>query len=283
MNQNGKLFLVATPLGNLEDITLRALRILKEVNLIAAEDTRHTIKLLNYYQIKKKLVSCYQFNERERKDEIINLLLQGESIALVSDAGTPGISDPGNLLVIEAIKNGIAIIPIPGPSAVITALAASGLDTGSFCFEGFLPRKLNEQLIKLQKLSRFEGTLVFYEAPHRVIRTLKNILKVFGDRQVVLARELTKIHEEFVRGYLTQIIAKLENVKLIGEFTIVIEGFHNNVENWENKDELVDFEQYDDFNSGKGTIRERLRLIAKKSGKSTREMYRLYLANQKRK
>ena len=282
MDENGKLYLVATPLGNLEDITLRALRILKEVDFIAAEDTRHTIKLLNHFQIKKRMISCYQFNEQERKEEIINLLLQGNNIALVSDAGTPGISDPGNLLVMEAIKKGITVIPIPGPSAVITALAASGLDTRSFWFEGFLPRKDSEQLHKLRNLSQFQGTLVFYESPHRIIRTLKNFLEVFGEHRVVLARELTKIHEEFIRGGLPEVIAGLESVKPKGEFTILIEGIHNSCANQQTEDEVTDVSTMD-FGSDTVTIREKLREMAKKSGKSTKEMYRLYLANQKEK
>jgi 16S rRNA (cytidine1402-2'-O)-methyltransferase len=281
-NESGKLYLVATPLGNLEDITQRALRILGEVDLIAAEDTRHTLKLLNYFGIKKRMVSYFQHNEKEKAGLIITRLQEGENVALVTDAGMPGISDPGNWLVAEAVKQGITVIPIPGASAVITALAASGLDTGSFWFEGFLPRKTTEQRAKLREMAAFNGTMVFYEAPHRLGQTLKHMLEVMGDRRVVLARELTKLHEEFIRGNLGEIINQIEEEKVRGEFTIVIEGTKETVKNHQNSafDESQLFAEMDVTGS---TLKKELRLIAEKTGKSMKEIYQLYLINQEKK
>ncbi len=281
-SQAGTLYLVATPIGNLEDITQRALRILNEVDLIAAEDTRHTLKLLNYFQIKKSLVSYYKYNEKEKAGELITALLNGKNIALVSDAGMPGISDPGNLLVMEAIKKEINVTPIPGASAVVTALAASGLDTRSFCFEGFLPRKQSEQIAKLQEIIDYQGSLVFYEAPHRLIQTLNNIYRIFGDRKVVIARELTKMHEEFIRGNLSQITAVIVTEKLKGEFTIVVEGSAFSVKNHQNS---TKFDTEDLFKALKGdqkSIRKELKEISKKVGKSTKELYQMYLKAQKK-
>ena len=279
--KTGKLYLVATPLGNLEDITQRALRILNEVDLIAAEDTRHTLKLLNYFQIKKSLLSYYQHNERERADQIIDKILAGTNVALVSDAGMPGISDPGSILVKTAIKQGITVIPIPGASAVITALAASGLDTKSFWFVGFLPRKKNEQSAKLFEMQDFQGTLVFYEAPYRILATLKNIQEVLGDRRVVVARELTKLHEEFIRGFLSKIIKELSERDLKGEFTLVVEGSEPSVKN--NQDS-TNFDIDELFLKKKTnlSLRQELKEIAHQTGKSVKEVYQLYLENQKK-
>ena len=279
---SGKLYLVATPLGNLEDITQRALRTLGEVDLIAAEDTRHTLKLLNYFQIKKPMLSCYQHNERSRGLQIVERIRAGANVALVSDAGMPGISDPGNWLVAEAIKSGITVVPIPGASAVITALAASGLDTGSFQFEGFLPRKTTEQAAKLILMADFKGTLVLYESPHRVVATLKNVLAVLGDRQVVLARELTKIHEEFIRGAISQILPKLESEKPKGEFTILITGVAQNVKNLQNSTKETQFDINVANIPAGSSLRNELKMIAKKTGKTTKEVYRQYL-NEKNK
>lgn len=282
-NEPGILYLVATPLGNLEDITFRALRVLGEVDFIAAEDTRHTLKLLNHFQIKKKMLSYYQHNERERIDLIIQKILEGEKVALVSDAGMPGISDPGNLLVTEAVKQGITVVPVPGASAVITALAASGLDTGSFRFEGFLPRKQTEQMEKLKEIVSFNGTLVFYEAPHRLRETLKNILEVMGDREVVLGREITKLHEEFIRGNLIQIVEKVNVEKPRGEYTIILEGSEKNGKKHQNPLNTDPVELLSGLAKNGGSLREDLKTIAQKTGRSTREIYRLYLENCKKK
>ncbi|MGE5581508.1 MAG: 16S rRNA (cytidine(1402)-2'-O)-methyltransferase [Bacillota bacterium] len=280
--KTGKLYLVATPLGNLEDITQRALRTLNEVDFIAAEDTRRTLKLLNHFQIKKSLLSYYKDNERERAGQIIEMLRQGADVALVSDAGMPGISDPGNLIVAEAVKQGITIVPIPGATAVITALAASGLDTGSFWFVGFLPRKKSEQLSKLQEMSGFNGTLVVYESPHRLLQTLKNIFTVFGDRRLVIARELTKVHEEFIRGSLANLIPELAAKEVKGEFTIVIEGAALSVKNHRNSTNLDMSVLFMGINGNETTLRKALKGIAGQTGKSLKEVYQLYLEHQKK-
>lgn len=216
--------MVATPIGNLEDITLRALRILKEVEAIACEDTRQTIKLLNAYGIKKKLISYFHPRENQKIPEIISLLAEGKDIALVSDAGTPGISDPGFPLIREAIKEDIQIIPIPGPSAMTTALAAAGLPTHIVTFAGFPPAKKGTLRNFLSRFSKEEGTLVFF-LPMRKIKNFIEVAKeVFGPREVVLARELTKIHEEFIRGNLENLLNQLTEEKIRGEATILIKG-----------------------------------------------------------
>ena len=219
---SGKIYLVATPIGNLEDITLRALRILKEVDLIAAEDTRNTLKLLNHFEIKKPLISYHRHNEEIKVDNLIEKVKFGENIAVVSDAGTPGISDPGEIIVKEAIKNNIEIIPVPGACAAINALIASGLDTKEFVFLGFLPinKKLRKE--KLEEIKDENKTLIIYEAPHKLKNTLNDLKEFIQDRKIVLARELTKIHEEFIRGYIDDIILKSEDLK--GEMIILIEG-----------------------------------------------------------
>ena len=202
---NMPLYIVATPIGNLEDITLRALRVLREVDLIACEDTRRTRKLLSHYQISKPTISYHEHNERERTTELIEKLHAGLNIALVSDAGTPLVSDPGFHIVREAIDNKIPVIPIPGPSAAISAMSASGLPAREFTFIGFLPPKSGARRARLTALSTIETTLVVYEAPHRIKETIKDALEILGDRECVLAREITKIHEEFVRGRLSEI------------------------------------------------------------------------------
>ena len=198
------LYIVATPIGNLEDITLRALRVLREVDVIACEDTRRTRKLLSHYQISKPMVSYHEHNERDRTAQLINKLESGLNIALVSDAGTPLVSDPGFHIVREAIDKQIPVIPIPGPSAAITAMSASGLPSRSFTFIGFLPSRGSARRARLKDLSSLETTLVLYEAPHRIQETIKDALEIFGDRECVLAREITKLHEEFVRGRLSE-------------------------------------------------------------------------------
>lgn len=281
----GKLYLVATPLGNLEDITKRALETLARVDLVAAEDTRRTLRLLNHFGIKKRLLSFFQHNEMTRTTEVIARLLAGESIALVSDAGMPGISDPGNILVREAVARGITVVPIPGASAVITALAASGLNTGAFRFEGFLPRKNHEQLQKLREMADYQGTLVFYEAPHRLLNTLKNLHLVLGDRSAVLARELTKAHEEFIRGPLSRLVAGLENSpeRLRGEFTIVVSGSSGSEgAAGATRADGPDLEaMVASLTAGKfGSLREGIREIARETGRSAKEIYRLYLEHR---
>ncbi|MCX7913948.1 MAG: 16S rRNA (cytidine(1402)-2'-O)-methyltransferase [Thermodesulfovibrionales bacterium] len=220
----GTLFVVATPIGNLEDITLRALRVLKEVDFIAVEDTRHSMKLLNYYNISKPLISYWSEKEKIRAEQIIKRLKAGQSCALISDAGTPGISDPGALLIKKAIEEDISIIAIPGPSGVISALSISGLPTDEFLFVGFLPSDPTGRRKKLQKLAVETRTLIFYEAPHRLLETLKDIKEFCGDRDAVVVKELTKLYEEILRGRLTDLIMLLENRKIAGEFIILIRG-----------------------------------------------------------
>ena len=196
----GNLYLVATPIGNLEDITLRAINILKEVDIIAAEDTRHTLKLLNHLNIKKTLISYYKETEKIKSEILIEKLLDGKNIALVSDAGTPAISDPGEEIVRKAIENDINIIPIPGACAFINALVASGFSTREFVFLGFLSKNIKNKKEKLEELKNENKTLIFYESPHKIKSTLENISEILGNREIVIARELTKIHEEFIRG-----------------------------------------------------------------------------------
>lgn len=202
---SGTLYIVATPIGNLEDITLRALRVLKEADLIACEDTRHTRKLLAHYSISKPTVSYHEHNELERSAELVTKLESGSNIALVSDAGTPLISDPGFRIVREAIDRGIPVVPIPGPSAVMAAVSASGLPTSEFGFFGFLPARRAARTARLKELAEIKSTLVFYEAPHRIRETIGDAREAFGDRECVIARELTKLHEECLRGRLSEI------------------------------------------------------------------------------
>lgn len=220
----GRLYLVATPIGNLEDITLRALRILKEVDLIACEDTRRTRKLLAHYGIGKRLTSYYDYNKEKKAPWLVKGLLEGRSLALVSDAGTPGISDPAFYLVRLAIREGIEITPIPGPNAALSALITSGLPTDRFVFEGFLPSKPGPRRRKLKDLDSERRTLIFYESPHRLLATLQDMAAVFGERKVTLAKELTKRFERITRGNLNQLIHQLSQGKVKGEWVILVEG-----------------------------------------------------------
>jgi len=220
----GILYIVSTPIGNLEDITLRAIRILKEVDLIAAEDTRHTALLLKHFGIQTPLTSYFEGNELKKREFILSKLIQRHKIALVSDAGTPGISDPGFRLIRLAIENQIPVIPIPGPSAVITALSVAGLPTDAFLFKGFLPHKSKKRKDLLKELENIRETLIFYESPHRISESLKDILEILGDREMVVARELTKVYEEALRGKVSEILSQIEGKKLKGEMTLVISG-----------------------------------------------------------
>lgn len=220
----GTLYLVATPIGNLDDITYRAVKILGSVDLIAAEDTRKTKILLDHYSISKPMLSYYSYNERHRTPQLIEKLLQGESIALVSDAGTPGISDPAYHIVQSALASNIPIIPIPGPSAFVAALIVSGLPTDRFVFEGFLPVKKGRKT-KLGILKTETRTIILYESPHRVLKTLEELKSAFGERKVVVARELTKKFEETVRGPISSVLELMKTKPTRGEYVIVVEGF----------------------------------------------------------
>lgn len=220
----GTLYIVSTPIGNREDITIRALRTLKEVDLIAAEDTRRTGLLLRHFGIQTPLTSYFEGNELRKKEFILSKLMQGERVALVSDAGTPGISDPGFRLIQTAVEHRIPIIPIPGASAVIVALSVSGLPTDAFVFRGFLPHKTKKRRDLLKDLADIRETLIVYESPHRISETLKDIYEVLGDRKIVLTRELTKIYEEVLRGKVSEIQLQIADRKLKGEITLVISG-----------------------------------------------------------
>lgn len=219
---SGTLYIVATPIGNLEDITYRAVRILGEVDLIAAEDTRHSLKLLNHFNISKSLTSYFDHNQQFKGERILNALRLGKNVALISDAGTPCISDPGYNLVRDAVAEGIPVVPIPGACAAITALAGSGLPSDNFTFAGFPPARQGKRRAFLTEMSTLPGTLVLYEAPHRLTDTLADIREVMGERQVVVARELTKIYEEFIRGTAPEILARLDQAKIRGEVVILI-------------------------------------------------------------
>lgn len=220
----GILYICPTPIGNLGDITIRALNILKSVDLIAAEDTRHTLKLLNHFEIQKPLISYHEHNKRTKGEVLVNKLLEGENIALVSDAGMPGISDPGADMIKLCIEEGIAFEVLPGATASILALVASGLDTTKFTFEGFLDRDKKKRKERLQRIKREDRTLVFYEAPHRITSTLEDILNIFGNRKAVIGRELTKRYEEFIRGNITELIDYLNINPPKGEMVLLCEG-----------------------------------------------------------
>jgi len=232
----GILYICGTPIGNLEDITIRSLRILKEVKLIAAEDTRHTKKLLIHYQINTNVTSYHEYNKFKKAAYLLEILKNGQDIALVSDAGMPGISDPGYVLINLALNNNIKIIPIPGVSALITAVVVSGLPTDKFVFEGFLPRKIKERKRYFKRLEEEERTIIFYETPHRLKRALKDMLEILGDRKIVIARELTKKYEEIIRGKLKGVLSMINTKEVKGEITLVVQGGTK-----EKGDDTIDF------------------------------------------
>lgn len=274
---SGKLYLVATPIGNLEDITLRALRVLREVDIIAAEDTRHTLKLLNHFEIWKPLISYYKQNESTRSAELVEKLKSGKNIALVSDAGTPGISDPGEQIVKCAIQNNIEIVPIPGACAFVNALISSGMPTKEFCFLGFLSAVKKDRKEKLEEIKYETKTLIFYEAPHKLKSTLKDMLGILGNRNIVLARELTKIHEEFIRGRISDVLEEIEEVK--GEFVVVVEGSLASKKDVEiqNLNQKTLEEQYEFYENQRLSKKEIIKQIAKDRKISKNEIYQHFL------
>lgn len=221
---SGTLYIVATPIGNLEDITLRAIRVLKEADLVAAEDTRHSRHLLDRYQIETQLTSYHDHNKEEKAPVLVARMLEGKNVALVSDAGTPGISDPGYFLINLAIDRKIPVVPIPGATAAIASLSVSGMPTNRFIFEGFLPSKHLARLKRLRDLSQEERTMIFYEAPHKIVRAVTDMLAALGDRRAVITRELTKLHEESIRGTLSECLKRLEEGTIKGEFTVIVHG-----------------------------------------------------------
>jgi 16S rRNA (cytidine1402-2'-O)-methyltransferase len=271
------LYIVATPIGNLEDITLRALRVLKEVDVIAAEDTRHTQILLSHHDIHTPLTSYHEHNEKTKAQELITRLARGQNIALVSDAGTPAISDPGFRLVVQAIRAGVRIIPIPGASALTAVLSASGLPTDRFIFEGFLPAKKKQRRERLQALRDETRTLIFYEAPHRLKDALDDICELLGNRDAVLAREVSKIHEEFIRGPVSDLVHALGGGNIRGEVTLLISGSsgESRVDDDLLKAEIRELE-------GKGLrIKEIAEVLGEKFGYPKKEIYRLALHREK--
>lgn len=276
----GKLYLVATPIGNLEDITLRALKILKSVDLIAAEDTRHTLKLLNHFEIAKPMISYYKQNEFTRSEQLVEKLKNGKNIALVSDAGTPGISDPGEQIVKIAIQEGIEIIPIPGACAFINSLIASGMDTKEFEFIGFLSAQKKERKNKLEEIKYDTKTLIFYEAPHKLETTLSDMLEILGNRNIVLAREITKIHEEFLRGKISEILEKIKDIR--GEFVLILEGsaISKKTLELENLNQLSLEEQYEFYENKKMSKKEIIKQIAKNKNTNKNEIYQYFLKNK---
>jgi 16S rRNA (cytidine1402-2'-O)-methyltransferase len=270
----GCLYLVGTPIGNLEDITLRALRILKEVDEIACEDTRHTQKLLNHYEIRKPLVSYHEHNEMTRAPELLISLEQGAKIALVSDAGMPLVSDPGHRLVSLCLRHHVPVIPVPGPSAILASLAASGLPNEEFLFVGFLPARSGERRRALERLRIEERTIILYEAPHRIADSVADALDILGDRSACMAREVTKLHEEFRRGKLSELSASLEEHPAKGEITLLI-GQDDSAEVGSAADprqSLADRVE-ELIHQAKLDRKEALKLAAKERGLTRREAY----------
>lgn len=270
-DSTGKLFIVATPIGNREDITLRALRTLREADVVAAEDTRHTGRLLSFHGIKARLLSFHEHNEKERTVQLIEKMIGGESVALVSDAGTPSISDPGYRLVKAAVENGIEAVPVPGASAAIAALSVSGLPSDMFVFVGFPVRKKEKRSAQIGKLASIPGTLVFYESPNRVLKLADELVRIMGDRRAVLCREMTKLHEEFIRGPLSEIRQALETREsLKGECVLLVEGAGSdkNVD----MDEILN-EMENELKKAGTRVSELSKRLAKKYGLPKKKIY----------
>lgn len=271
---NGTLFLVATPIGNLEDITLRAIRILKEVDYIAAEDTRHSLKLLNHLEITKPMISYHRHNEEVRSEQLLEKLKEGKSIALISDAGTPGISDPGEEIVKKALQEDIKVVPIPGACAAINALIASGMDTKQFLFLGFLPLNKKNRKEQLNRIKGTDMTTILYEAPHKIKETLKDLITILEQRKIVIAREITKVHEEYLKGTAKELLEKMIEPK--GEMVLLIEG----KEKEEDKQELTNLtleEHYQYYAQQNMEKKEIIKAIAKDRKVPKNEIYQYFL------
>jgi 16S rRNA (cytidine1402-2'-O)-methyltransferase len=274
--KKGILYIIATPIGNLEDITLRAIRILKKVDLIAAEDTRHTLKLLNHLEISKPLISYHRHNEEIRTEELIKELKTGKNIGLVSDAGTPGICDPGEEIIKKCIEESIKVVPIPGACAMINALITSGISTKEFIFLGFLPLNKKSRKEKLEEIKNANKTIILYEAPHKLKNTLNDLSDILQSREVVLARELTKIHEEYIRGTVKELMEKTDNLK--GEMILIIEK--NNKDNEEELNSLnnLTLEEHYNFYEKRGlNKKEIIKKIAKDRNVSKNEIYQYFI------
>ena len=273
----GKLFLVPTPIGNLRDITLRALETLKEVDIIAAEDTRQTLKLLNHFEIKKTLINYHKHNEQTKGNEIIDILKRGQSVAIVTDAGTPGISDPGAVVVCKCIEEGIKFEVLPGATAITTALVYSGLDTTKFLFRGFIPRDTKGRKILVNEIIESKETLIFYESPHRILSTLNFLRETLGNRKIALCRELTKMYEEIKRGTIDDVLATFDGKVIKGEFVIVLEGRlqeeidEENKKKWEN----IEIEEHIQMLIAEGlNKKEAIKSVAKMRGLPKNEVYK---------
>ncbi len=274
MEQEGQLYICGTPIGNLSDITLRAIETLKKVDLIAAEDTRRSSKLLNKYNINTPLISYHEHNEKKRSGELIKKMMDGQKIALISDAGMPGISDPGQELIFRAIKKNLPVIPVPGPTAVISALVCSGLSIERFVFEGFLPRKGDKRQQILQDITKQEKTVVFYESPYRLKETLEELQPLLKDREIAVIRELTKIYEEKIYGTCENILKKIKTKDIKGEIVVVVEGREKSInekEGWEN---LSLLEHVELFMENGYTKKEAIKKVARERNISRRKVYK---------
>lgn len=273
---SGILYLVATPIGNLDDITLRAINTLKEVDFIAAEDTRHSLKLLNHLNISKPLISYHRHNENIKSNLLIDKLLDNKNIALITDAGTPIISDPGEEIVKIALEKNIKVVPIPGACALITALISSGLNASSFSFLGFLPLNKKNRKQKLEEIQNSKNTVILYEAPHKLISTLQDLNKILENRKIVLAKELTKIHESFISGTANELLQKIENPK--GEFVMVIEGNNNSENDYLDFINSLSLEEHYQFYSSQGFSKnDIIKKIAKDKNVSKNEIYQHFI------
>jgi len=276
----GKLYLCATPIGNLEDITFRVIRTLKEVDLIGAEDTRHSLKLLNHFEIKTPMTSYHEFNKYDKARTLVNMMQEGKNIALITDAGTPGISDPGEELVRQCFQAGIEVTSLPGPAACITALTMSGQETRRFCFEAFLPSEKKDRIRILEQLSSETRTIIVYEAPHRLVKTLGELKEYLGDRELTICRELTKKHEEANLTTLEKAIEKYSQTQPKGEFVLVIKGksfeeiAKEESATWENLSIVEHVDMYIDTGIDK---KEAMKKVAKDRGVSKRDIYNTYI------
>ena len=272
----GKLYLCATPIGNLEDITYRVVRTLNEVDLIGAEDTRNSIKLLNHFDIKTPMTSYHEFNKYDKAKQLVEMMKEGKNIAIITDAGTPGISDPGEEVVRQCFEAGIQVTSLPGPAACITALTMSGQKTRRFCFEAFLPKDKKEKVAVLEELKNETRTIIIYEAPHRLARTLKELRETLGNRQLTLCRELTKKYEEADKTTIDQAIEKYNEKEPRGEYVLVIEGKSQEEIQEENKQkwESMTIEEHMEYYISQGNDKKSaMKLVAKDRGVSKRDLY----------
>ncbi len=273
VNKKGRLYICGTPIGNLDDISFRVLKTLKKVDLIAAEDTRRTLKLLNHFEINTSLTSYHEHNEIKKSQELLKLLADGQDLALVSDAGMPGISDPGLVIVKEAITAGYEVIPVPGPTAAISALVASGLSMDSFAFEGFMPRKGKERQEVLEQFRREKRTIIIYESPYRLKATLEELVSFLGERQLAVVRELTKVHEEKIYGTAEEILSQLGDKEVKGEIVLVIEGNQTKVTEKEGWEELTVLEHLKLMMDQGYTKKQAIKEVAKERELPKREVY----------